>query len=100
MNTASNTLRNVALIGLTVAAVGTAVAGTGGTEFDAALTAVRDWFEGSLGKLIAITTLGVGLGIGIMKQSIMAVVVGVSMALALAYGPGVLDGMIAANLPV
>jgi hypothetical protein len=30
----------------------------------------------------------------------MAVVVGVSMALALAYGPGVLDGMIAANLPV
>ena len=100
MNTASNTLRNVALIGLTVVAAGAAVAGTGGTEFDAALTAVRDWFEGSLGKLIAITTLGVGLGIGIMKQSIMAVVVGVSMALALAYGPGVLDGMIAANLPV
>lgn len=98
MNTSSNVLRTAALSCFIVGTV--ALAGTGGTEFDGALTAIRDWFEGSLGKLIAITTLGVGLAVGIMKQSIMAVVVGVSMALALAYGPGILDGLVAANLPV
>ncbi len=37
-----------------------AMAGSGGTEFDTALTTVVDWFEGALGKLIAVTTLGVG----------------------------------------
>ncbi len=39
-----------------------AMAGSGGTEFDTALTTVVDWFEGALGKLIAVTTLGVGHG--------------------------------------
>ena len=96
MNTSSKILRNAALVGLVVGA--SAVAGTGGTEFDAALTAIRDWFEGSLGKMISITTLGVGLAVGIMRQSIMAVVVGIAMALAFAYGPGILDGLVAANI--
>lgn len=96
MKTSSAIFRKVALVGLVVGA--TAVAGTGGTEFDAALTAIRDWFEGSLGKLISITTLGVGLAVGMMRQSIMAVVVGIAMALAFAYGPGILDGLVAANI--
>ena len=77
-----------------------AMAGSGGTEFDTALTTVVDWFEGALGKLIAVTTLGVGLAMGIMRQSVMCVVVGASMALALNYGPGVIQGLVTANLPV
>ena len=77
-----------------------AMAGSGGTEFDTALTTVVDWFEGALGKLIAVTTLGVGLAMGIMRQSVMSVVVGASMALALNYGPGVIQGLVTANLPV
>ena len=77
-----------------------AMAGSGGTEFDTALTTVVDWFEGALGKLIAVTTLGVGLAMGIMRQSVMSVVVGASMALALNYGPGIIQGLVTANLPV
>jgi len=75
------------------------MAGSGGTEFDTALTTVVDWFEGALGKLI-VTTLGVGLAMGIMRQSVMSVVVGASMALALNYGPGIIQGLVTANLPV
>ena len=77
-----------------------AMAGAGGTEFDTALSTVVDWFEGALGKLIAVTTLGVGLAMGIMRQSVMSVVVGASMALALNYGPGIIQGLVTANLPV
>ena len=77
-----------------------ALAGAGGTEFDTALSTVVDWFEGALGKLIAVTTLGVGLAMGIMRQSVMSVVVGASMALALNYGPGIIQGLVTANLPV
>jgi hypothetical protein len=37
---------------------------------------------------------------GIMRQSVMSVVVGASMALALNYGPGIIQGLVTANLPV
>jgi conjugal transfer pilus assembly protein TraA len=89
----------LALVGL-AAAFNMAAAGTGGVEFDAVYTTIQGWFQGTLGKIIAVTALGVGLSIGIIRQSIMAVVIGVAMALALYYGPTVIDGLITATLPV
>ena len=90
-------------IGVAAAAItGTvaAVAGTGGTEFTGAMTTIRDWFEGDLGRLIAVAALGIGLAIGVIQQSIMAVVVGFAMALALSQGPGVVVALLGASLPV
>ena len=79
---------------------GVAMAGTGGTEFAAAVTQITDWLEGGLGQLLAIGSLAVGLGVGVVKQSIMSVVVGISMSLACAFGPGILTGVFSAALPV
>lgn len=88
----------IALGGALIA--GSAVAGSGGNEFATAYGQIKDWMEGTLGKLMAVGALAVGLGMGVVKQSIMASVVGVSLALACAYGPGVLDGILTAALPI
>jgi len=78
--------------------LGTAVAGSGGTEFGGIATQLTDWLEGGLGQVLALGSLAVGLGIGIVQQSIMSVVVGIAMAIAVFYGPGVLTGIITAGL--
>lgn len=78
---------------------GTAIAGTGGTEFGAIVTQMTDWLEGGLGQVLALGALAVGLGIGVVQQSVMAVVVGIAMAIAVFYGPGVLTATITAGLP-
>jgi len=100
MNTSKWIKVGIAAAAVTGAAV--AVAGTGGTEFNSAMSTIRDWFEGDLGRLIAVAALGIGLAIGVIQQSIMAVVVGFAMALALALsqGPGVVVGMLTGSLPV
>lgn len=82
-----------------VVVAGAAVAGTGGTEFDAVVLQLTDWLEGGLGQVLAIAALAVGLGIGVIQQSVMAVVVGISMSIAVFYGPAVLTGIITAGLP-
>lgn len=94
------TRKQVALVLVGTAVAGTAIAGSGGTEFATAYAQIKDWMEGTLGKLMAVGALAVGLGMGVVKQSIMAAVVGVSLALACAYGPGVLDGILTAALPI
>ena len=97
---ASRSMSTVAVALVLMVAGGLAVAGTGGTEFDTIYQTLLGWLQGTLGKIIALTALAVGLTIGIMRQSIMAVVVGVAMAMALYYGPTVIDGVVAAGLPL
>lgn len=92
-------LQALALLALATVA-GSAMAGTGGTEFAAAVTQITGWLEGGLGQLLAIGALAVGLGIGVVKQSIMAVCVGIAMSLACAFGPGVMTGVFTAALPI
>lgn len=88
----------LAVLGLVVAAPGLALAGTGGTaEFGTIYTTVQGWMQGTLGKVIALSALGVGLGMGVVRQSIMAVVLGVAMGLSSYYGPTILDNIIAAT---
>lgn len=77
-----------------------ATAGTGGTEFDTIYQTLLGWFQGTLGKIIALAAMGVGLAIGIVRQSVISVVVGIAMGMALYYGPTVLDGIVAAGLPL
>lgn len=76
-----------------VAASGAAVAGTGGTEFDAMFTMIKDWTEGSLGKLLAVSAFLIGMGMGIVRQSIIAIVLGIGFALALAYTPAIIEAV-------
>lgn len=89
-----------ALVAPMAVVAGTAVAGSGGTEFGAIVTQLTDWLEGGLGQVLALGALAVGLGIGIVQQSIMSVVVGIAMAIAVFYGPQVLTGIITSGLPL
>lgn len=84
------------VVGLTS---GAAMAGTGGSaEFGTIYTMLDGWMTGVLGKVIALTSLGVGLTIGVIRQSIMAVVTGVSMGIASYYGPDVINSIVSATL--
>jgi len=74
------------------------MAGTGGTEFNAAVATVVGWLTGGLGDLLAVGAFGVGIAMGVVRQSIMAAVVGVSVALAVFYGPGILTGIVTAAI--
>lgn len=82
------------------ALAGSAFAGTGGQEFQQVYEQISGWTNGVLGKSLAVASLLVGLGIGIIKQSVMAGVVGVGMGLVAGFGPGVIDGVVTAALPV
>lgn len=76
-----------------VLATSVATAGTGGTEFDAMFTMIKDWAEGSLGKLLAVAAFLIGMGMGIVKQSIIAICLGIGFALALAYTPAIIEAV-------
>ena len=77
----------------------TAFAGTAGTaEFGTVYTTLEGWFQGTLGKIIAISSMGVGLGMGVVRQSMMAVVLGVATGLGIYYGPTIIDSIVVATL--
>jgi len=74
-------------------------AGAGGTaEFGTIQTTISGWMKGALGKVLALSSLGVGLGVGVVKQSIMAFVLGVGMAVSTYYGPDVLESVVSAAI--
>jgi conjugal transfer pilus assembly protein TraA len=80
-----------------VFAAGSAMAGTD-TAFDDVTTQIRNWSEGSMGKVIAGSIFLVGIATGVMKQSIMAVVPGVAAAMALNYAPSIIEGLLTATI--
>jgi conjugal transfer pilus assembly protein TraA len=87
-------LKNLLLPSLALAVVSAgAVAGTAGTEFDTMYGMVKDWTEGTLGKLLAVSAFLIGMGMGIVRQSILAIVLGIGFALALAYTPNIIDAI-------
>ena len=71
----------------------TAFAGTDGAEFQDIYDKIRNWLEGTLGKVIAVAAFGVGMGIGIVKQSLMALAIGIGFAAVLAYAPKIIDAV-------
>ncbi len=79
---------------------GVAYAGTGGNaEFGPVYTMVQGWFQGTLGKIVALTSMGVGLTLGVVKQNIMGFVTGIGTGLGVYYGPTVIDNLVVAALP-
>ncbi len=93
--------KQLVVLALTLCACGAAVAGTGGNaEFGPVYTMIQGWFQGTLGKIIALSAMGVGLAWGVVKQSIMAVVTGIGSGLGVYYGPTVIDNLVVATLPL
>jgi len=95
-----NLVKKAALPAIVAGASLPALAGTGGTEFNTVYDQISGWTEGTLGKTITVAALLVGLGIGVIKQSVIAAVVGLAMAMVAAFGPGVIEGVFTASMPI
>lgn len=77
---------------------GLALAGAGGTEFNAAYVTMTDWLTGDLGRLITAGLLIVGLAIGIVRQSVMAAVPAIAAGLVVSVAPTVINAIVTATI--
>lgn len=89
-------LINVVPILLVILSAGSALAGTGGTEFQEVYDMIIGWTQGTLGKTIAVGTFLVGMGVGVVRQSLMPVVLGIGSGLALYYTPSIVENIVVA----
>lgn len=77
-----------------------AMAGTGGAEFDDVWDTLKDWTQGTLGRIIAGAMIIVGLIGGIARQSLMAFAMGTGGGIGLYNSPTVVESIMSATLPV
>lgn len=88
----------MALVAVSVVAPESALAGTGGTEFDTVWTTLTDWMEGTLGKIAAGAMILVGIIAGVARQSLMAFAVGIGGGVGLYNAPTIIDNVMTATL--
>lgn len=93
------TLIGVASAALTLAPEA-AIAGTGGTEFQATYDMLISWMTGLLGRIIAIAFIIVGLIAGVARQSILSFAIGIAAGLGLFMAPDIIDAVVSATLPI
>lgn len=80
-------------------ASGSALAGAGGSEFDDVWTQLKDWTQGTLGRIAAGGMVLVGVIGGIVRQSLMPFATGVGGAMGLYNAPTVIESIMSATLP-
>jgi len=88
----------LAIAALMLALPETAMAGTDGDEFDEVWLKIKDWTQGSLGRVAAGTMILVGIIGGIARQSMMAFALGAGSGMGLAYSPDVIEKLVSATL--
>ncbi|QSV17660.1 TraA family conjugative transfer protein [Photobacterium ganghwense] len=102
-NAAKNkdTLRNLSfmfVLALLMLASRDAMAGNAGTEFDDVWTTLKDWTQGSLGRIVAGSMILVGLVGGIARQNIMAFATGIGGGMGLYNSPKIVETVMGATL--
>lgn len=75
-----------------------AYAGGGGAEFDDVWATLREWTEGTLGRIVAGAMILVGIIGGIARQSLMAFAIGIAGGMGLSYSPTIIETMMSATL--
>jgi len=73
-------------------------AGTGGTAFDDVWTTLKDWTQGTLGRIVAGAMILVGVVGGIARQSLMAFAMGIGGGMGLYNSPTVVESIMSATL--
>lgn len=76
----------------------TVQAGTGGTAFDDVWTTLKDWTQGTLGRIVAGAMILVGVIGGIARQSLMAFAMGIGGGMGLYNTPTVVESIMSATL--
>ena len=87
-------------LALTLLGPESALAGTGGTEFQATYDMLIGWMTGLLGRIIAIAIIIVGLIAGVARQSIMSFAIGIAAGLGIFMAPDIIDAVVSATLPI
>lgn len=77
-----------------------AFAGKGGAAFDTVWTTLKDWVQGTLGRVIALTMIGVGIIAGIARQSLIAFAIGIAAGIGLYNAPVIVEAIMTATLPL
>ncbi|WP_225305770.1 TraA family conjugative transfer protein [Pseudoalteromonas sp. TAB23] len=103
MQTARNLSKNqlfvaFSLIALAVFLSSSAYAGSGGAEFDDVWSTLREWTEGTLGRIVAGAMILVGIIGGIARQSLMAFAMGVAGGMGLYNTPTIIETIMSATL--
>lgn len=89
-----------ALLTLMAAAIlnaGMAIAGADAT-FSQPQTYLTNWIGGSLGRMVALASLGIGVVSAIVSRTLMPVVVSAGVGIAASVGPSVVTGIVTATL--
>ncbi|WP_425516850.1 TraA family conjugative transfer protein [Photorhabdus caribbeanensis] len=73
-------------------------AGTGGTAFDDVWTTLKDWTQGTLGRIVAGAMILVGIVAGIARQSLMAFAIGIGGGMGLYNSPTIVESIMSATL--
>lgn len=84
---------------LLLACIGAAQAGAGGSEFDDVWMTLRDWTQGTLGRIVCGAMILVGVTGGIARQSLLPFATGVGGGIGLYNAPEVIESVMSATLP-
>lgn len=82
---------------LAILNTGMAVAGADAT-FLTAQTYLNSWITGSLGRMVALASLGIGVVSAIVSRTLMPVVVSAGVGIAASVGPTVVTSIVTATL--
>lgn len=83
---------------LALLAIGTASAGTTGTEFEGLYDLLIGWAEGYLGKALAIAAFIGGIFAGVARSSPTLAAIGVVFAIVISVGPNIINGILTATI--
>lgn len=72
-------------------------AGDGGQEFEDVWTTLKDWTQGTLGRIIAIALVLVGIVFGVARQSLIAFAICIAGAMGLYQSPAIIEALLTAN---
>ena len=73
-------------------------AGAGGSEFEDVWMTLKDWSQGTLGRIIAGSMILVGLVGGIVRQSLLALALGIGGGLGVYNAPNIIESLVSATL--
>ena len=74
-------------------------AGTGGDEFSDVWTTIKDWTQGTLGRVVAGSMILVGIISGGARQSLMAFAIGIGGGIGLYNAPTIIESVLTATVP-
>nr|WP_238399764.1 TraA family conjugative transfer protein [Alcaligenes faecalis] len=79
-------------------AVNTSHAGAGGLEFEEIWQTLKEWTQGTLGRIIAGAMILIGIIGGIARQSLIAFALGIGGGIGLYNAPDIIESILSATL--